>query len=115
MKTQHLGKSKLVSTRLSYGCWRICGTWDPAEVTPERAAAGRRAVISAYEAGFTLFDNADIYCRGMCETVFGQALREVRGMRDRVLIATKCGIRFAGEPDPDSPQRYDFSPEHIIR
>ena len=114
MKTQSLGKSDLVSTRLAYGCWRICGTWDPAEVTPERRCHGKRAVITAYEAGYTLFDHADIYCRGMCEALFGDVMREVRGMRDRVLVATKCGIRFAGEPGPDSPQRYDFSPEHIL-
>jgi predicted oxidoreductase len=114
LKTQPLGKSTLVSPRLAYGCWRICGTWDPKEVTPEREAAGKRAVAAAYEAGYTLFDHADIYCRGECESLFGKVLREVRGMRQRVLVATKCGIRFAGEPGPDSPQRYDFSPEHII-
>jgi len=115
LKTQQLGRSDLVSPRLAYGCWRICGTWDPSQVTPERAAAGRAAVHAAYEAGYTLFDHADIYCAGMCETVFGQALREDRAMRDRILIATKCGIRFKGDPDPDSPARYDFSPEHILR
>jgi predicted oxidoreductase len=114
VKTRAIGKSTLVSTRLAYGCWRICGTWDPKEVTPERASAGKRAVVAAYEAGYTLFDHADIYCRGMCETLFGQVLREVPGMRKRVLVATKCGIRFAGEPNPDSPQRYDFSRDHII-
>ena len=114
MKTQSIGKSTLVSPRLAYGCWRICGTWDPSEVTPDRATAGKRAVVAAYEAGYTLFDHADIYCRGMCETLFGQVLREVGGMRKRILIATKCGIRFAGEPNPDSPQRYDFSAAHII-
>ena len=115
MKTQRIGKSDLVTPRLAYGCWRVCGTWDPAQVTPEGRSAGKRAVLAAYEAGMTLFDHADIYCRGMCETLFGQVLRDVPGMRDRVVIATKCGIRFAGEPDPDSPQRYDFSPEHITR
>ena len=51
MKTQPLGKSPLVSSRLAYGCMRIAGTWKPQEVTPERAAAGRRAVLAAYEAG----------------------------------------------------------------
>ena len=35
-------------------------------------------------------------------------------MRERILIATKCGIRFVGEPNPDSPHRYDFSAEHIL-
>jgi predicted oxidoreductase len=115
MKTLLIGRSPLVSTRLAYGCWRLVGTWDPGEVTPDREAAGRRAVIAAFEAGYTLFDNADIYCRGVCESVFGQALREVRGMRDRVIVATKCGIRFGGDPTPDAPGRYDFSPEHIVR
>lgn len=104
-----------MSTRLAFGCWRLVGMWDPKQVTPDREATGRRAVIAAYEAGYTLFDNADIYCAGVCESVFGQAMREVSGMRDRVIVATKCGIRFAGDPTPDAPGRYDFSPEYIIR
>ena len=115
MKTQLIGRSPLVSTRLAYGCWRLVGTWDPKEVTPDRQATGRRAVIAAYEAGYTLFDNADIYCRGVCESVFGQTMREVRGMRERVVVATKCGIRFGGDPTPDAPGRYDFSPDYIVR
>jgi predicted oxidoreductase len=115
MKTQPLGKSPLVSSRLAFGCMRIAGTWKPQEVTPERAAAGRRAVLAAYEAGYTLFDHADIYCRGMCETIFGQTLKESPGMRDRIVVATKCGIRFAGDPNPGSPHRYDLSAEHILR
>ena len=115
MKTQLIGRSSLLSTRLAFGCWRLVRTWNPKEVTPEREAEGRRAVIAAYEAGYTLFDNADIYCAGVCESVFGQAMREVGGMRDRVVVATKCGIRFGGDPTPDAPGRYDFSPGHILR
>ncbi len=114
MKTQSLGDSPLICSRLAYGCMRIASVWDPAKVTPELQVKGRRAVIAAYEAGYTLFDHADIYCRGMCETIFGQALREVPGMREKILIATKCGIRFKGDPAPDSPHRYDFAPEHIV-
>ena len=115
MKTALLGKSDLKSSRLSYGCWRIAGTWNPAEVTPASEAAGRAAVIAAFEAGYTLYDHADIYCDGVAERLFAQVLKEVSGMRDRVLIATKCGIRKPGEPAPDAPVRYDFSAEHIIR
>jgi predicted oxidoreductase len=29
-------------------------------------------------------------------------------------IATKCGIRFPGDPAPGSPHRYDFSKAHIL-
>jgi predicted oxidoreductase len=115
MKTQLIGRSPLVATRLAFGCWRLVRTWNPKEVTPEREAEGRRAVIAAFEAGYTLFDNADIYCAGVCESVLGQALGEVRGMRDRVIVATKCGIRVGGDPNPGSPGRYDFSFEHIVR
>ena len=64
MQTIPLGVSSLTSSRLAYGCWRVAGTWDPAEVTPASREAGRRAVIAAYESGYSLFDNADIYCRG---------------------------------------------------
>ena len=35
-------------------------------------------------------------------------------MREQVLIATKGGIRRAGEPQPDAPARYDFSGQHLI-
>jgi len=114
MQTIPLGVSPLQTTRLAYGCWRIAGTWNPAEVTPESEAAGRRAVIAAYEAGYTLFDHADIYCRGVAERIFGQVLKEVSGMRDRILVATKGGIRPGGDPQPDSPGRYDFSADHLI-
>ncbi len=99
---------------MAYGCWRVAGTWNPAEVTPASRAAGRRAIIAAYEAGYTLFDNADIYCHGETERILGEALREVAGMRDRVVIVTKGGIRPAGDPDPDAPARYDFSAPHLI-
>jgi predicted oxidoreductase len=114
METVSLGISSLLSSRLGYGCWRLVGTWNPAEVTPEAKTQGRRAVIAAFEAGYTLFDNADIYCRGVTEEVFGEALKMVSGMRDKVIIATKCGIRFPGDPYPEAPQRYDFSAEYII-
>ena len=56
METIPLGTSSLHGSRLAYGCWRIAGTWTPSEVTPDSKAAGRRAVIAAFEAGYTLFD-----------------------------------------------------------
>ena len=115
MQTIPLGVSSLHSSRLAYGCWRLAGTWNPAEVTAEGRAAGRRAVITAYEAGYTLFDNADIYCQGEAERILGAALKEVPEMRQRVLIATKGGIRPAGDPQAGAPARYDFSAQHLVR
>ena len=115
MKTIRIGNSSLVGSRLAYGCWRVAGSWNPAEVTTDSLAAGRLAVRAAYEAGYTLFDLADIYCQGRCEELLGEVLREVSGMRERVLVATKCGIRRAGNPTPDAPQRWDFSGDYILR
>ena len=113
MQTQPIGTSDLTTARLAYGNMRCVGDWDPAAATAERRAKGVRAHAAALEAGYTLFDTADIYCRGVCEEVLGQALREVGGMRGRVVVATKCGVRFKGDPTPDAPGRYDFSPEWI--
>jgi predicted oxidoreductase len=115
MRSQALGKSPLVSSRLAYGCMRLAGTMDRSQLTAEREAAGRRAVLAAYEAGYTHFDHADIYGNGLCEEIFGRVLREVPGMRDRILIGTKCGIRWKGDPDASAPHRWDFSREHIVR
>jgi predicted oxidoreductase len=105
MQTIPLGISPLTSSRLAYGCWRLAS--DPND-------AGRRAVTAAYEAGYTLFDNADVYGRGEAEKILGAVIREIPGMRERVSILTKCGVRHAGDPNPDSPARWDFSAEHIV-
>ena len=108
MKSILLGKSSLRSSRLAYGCWRI------AETVEAGRTVGRAAILAAYEAGYTLFDHADIYCDGRAEQTFGAVLREVPELSARVVIATKCGIRKPGEPQADAPVRYDFSRSHIV-
>ncbi len=115
LPTVPIGRGQLHASRIGYGGWRLAGTWDPNAVTPEKEAAGRQAVRTAIDAGYTFFDLADIYCHGVCERIFGDALRENPGLRQNLVIATKCGIRFKGEPTPDAPYRYDFSAEHIVR
>jgi predicted oxidoreductase len=117
MKTQTIGKSELVSSRLSYGCMRVTSTWKREEYAqhPEYFERGRASILAAYEAGYTLFDHADIYAQGMSEELHGRVMKEVKEMRGRILIATKCGIRFPGDPNPDSPHRWDFSGEHVLR
>jgi predicted oxidoreductase len=114
MQTQPIGTGQLTTTRLAFGNMRTVGTWEPKDVTPDRMAAGVAAHVAAYEAGYTLFDTADIYCRGVCETCLGETLKQVPGMRDAIVIATKCGIRFPEDP-PGTPHRFDFSAEHILR
>ncbi|MFA5189688.1 MAG: aldo/keto reductase [Verrucomicrobiia bacterium] len=113
MQTIPLGTSSLNVSRLCYGCWRIIG-WSPNEITPAMGESARRAIITAYESGYTFFDHANIYCWGMAEEVFGNVLKEVSGMRERVIIASKCGIRRKGDPTPAMPARWDFSASHIV-
>jgi predicted oxidoreductase len=116
MQTIPLGVSSLLSTRLAYGCWRLAGTTNPSEIKPEGEAQGRRAVIAAYEAGYNLFDTADIYCCGHSERIFGEALRQVPGMREKIIIATKCGICIPpGAPESTDQRHYDFSAAYIVR
>jgi predicted oxidoreductase len=115
LRTQVLGSSALVSSRLAYGCMRINAWQERDRLTPEQEAAARAAIIAAYEAGYTHFDHADIYGNGVCEEIFGRVLRQVAGMRERILIASKCGIRWQGDPDGSAPHRWDFSREHILR
>ena len=110
MQKTTLGESKLSSSRLGYGCWRLA----PAGDVKTNLEIARKAVLAAVDAGFTLFDHADIYCHTRAESAFGEVLRENPKLRKKLLVATKCGIRLADEP-PGSPHRYDFSAEHIIR
>lgn len=110
-----LGSSSLTPSRLAYGCWRIAEPGDSGRSGHEAGAGGMAALIAAYEAGYTLFDGADIYGGGRCEEIMGRTLRQVSGMRAEILIASKCGVRPAGRPHANSPGRYDFSAEHIVQ
>jgi predicted oxidoreductase len=114
MQTIPLGTGPLEVSSLAYGCSRIASTSDPTLLSPDRKAASRAAVIAAYEAGYTLFDLADIGCNGLCERIFGQILQSVPGMRQQIVVSTKCGVRRKGIPHPDSPYRYDLSASHIV-
>ncbi|MEH3120445.1 MAG: aldo/keto reductase [Sphingomonas phyllosphaerae] len=85
-----LGKSGIMVSPIAWGMWRLAG---------DDIAAVRALIDAALAAGITLFDTADIYgCDvpagfGSAEALFGRALAEDRGLRDRMVIATKGGIR----------------------
>jgi predicted oxidoreductase len=114
MKTQSVGKSSLVASRLSYGCMRVAGTWDPASFTPDLEREGVKAILAAYDAGYTFFDHADIYGRGLCESIHGKVLKENPDLKRRTVTVSKCGIRWQGDPNPAATHRWDFSYEHIV-
>lgn len=114
MDLQYVGQTGLESSLLSYGCMRISGTWNPAEITETHRENAFKALTAAYDAGYTLFDHADIYGQTSCESLHGEMLKDSPELRRSTVIATKCGIRFPGSPNPESPHRFDFSHQHII-
>jgi predicted oxidoreductase len=101
-------------SKLAYGCMGIGGSWDNTPLTGDVISNAINSVSAALEHDITFFDHADIYAKGKSELVFGKVLKEMKGVRDNIVIQSKCGIRFLGNPNPDSPGRYDFSYEHII-
>lgn len=65
--------------------------------------------------GITTFDHADIYGDHTCEALFGAALAEEPGLRRRMQLVTKCGIRLTSAQRPQNAvKHYDTSREHII-
>src|SRR5678816_3540974 len=76
MKQVQIGGSELRTSRLAYGCWRIIPGGKAIEVTPDREQGARKAILAALDAGYTMFDHADIYSDGLGEWVFGRWLRD---------------------------------------
>ena len=109
MQSMKIGNSDLVSSRLVYGCMRIAG--DNSLADREK---GKAAIRAAIEAGYTHFDHADIYGAGECESVFAEVLSESPGLRNELIITSKCGIRLPGGPQEEAPKRYDFSRDYIL-
>lgn len=115
MKTQFLGISDLNVSRIAYGCMPLGGRWDESPLTPEIQKDAIQSVRAALDQGINFFDHADIYCRGKSEQVFSAVWSEVPSLRGKILLQSKAGIRFSGQPAPFDVTRYDYSYEHITR
>jgi predicted oxidoreductase len=114
MKTQTIPQTDLVGSAIIFGCMRIGGSWDPSPISASTLESALRSVKAALDAGFTFFDHADVYCFGKSEQAFGEMLKATPSVRDKIIVQSKCGIRFGGSPRPSDPTRYDFSFEHIM-
>lgn len=90
------------------GCWRMADWgW-----TPEQRLGWTEACI---ERGATTFDHADIYGGSSVEGLFGEALSQRPGLRERMQLVSKCGIKFPDAARPATRVRsYDGSRAHII-
>ncbi|MFJ6050686.1 MULTISPECIES: aldo/keto reductase family oxidoreductase [unclassified Streptomyces] len=98
--------------RVLYGCMGLGGSWDPDPYGPADIDAAEAAVVAALDSGITTFDHADIYRHGKAEAVFGEVLARTPGLRERITLQTKCGIRLG---DEDRPGMYDLRGDTIAR
>ncbi|WP_371483089.1 aldo/keto reductase family oxidoreductase [Kitasatospora sp. NBC_00315] len=95
-----------------YGCMGLGGGWDTSPFTAADIGHAEAAVEAALAAGITAFDHADIYRYGKSEAVFGEVLARTPGLRERIVLQTKCGIRL---PEEGLPGRYDLRGPSILR
>ena len=109
MQRFHLAPGAPEVSTVAYGVWRLHDDPDGTSVARVRAK-----IDACLEAGITTFDHADIYGDYTCEGLFGAALAEAPGLRDRMEIVTKCGIRVPTAQTPGvASQHYDASVEMI--
>jgi aryl-alcohol dehydrogenase-like predicted oxidoreductase len=89
VRARRLGASGLEVAPIALGTMMF-GAWG----NPDGSEC-RQMVDRALDVGITLFDTADIYDFGRSEEILGAALR---GRRDRVVLASKCGNPMDDDP-----------------
>jgi predicted oxidoreductase len=115
LKTYRIPQTDLEVSRIALGCMNMGGEWNYTPLTAEQRLRAVKLIETAYEQGINFFDHADIYAVGKSETVFGEVLQQLPGLRDKIILQSKCGIRFSDDPTPGNTGRYDFSRDHIMR
>ncbi|WP_202304324.1 aldo/keto reductase [Dryocola clanedunensis] len=93
-------------SRLVMGYWRLM-EWN---MSPRQLAS---FIEEHVELGITTADHADIYGGYTCEAAFGDAMRLVPHLREKMEIVTKCGIATTANPD-HALGHYITDRSHII-
>lgn len=105
MEYRTLGRTGVQVSALCLGCMN----WgDPNSGTTE--ADSIRIMHRAMEEGINFFDTADVYTRGVSETITGKALSE-GGRRGKVFLATK----FFNRMDDDDPNAWGSHRFHVLK
>jgi aryl-alcohol dehydrogenase-like predicted oxidoreductase len=87
MESRQLGKSKVKVSPIILGTWAIGGwMWGGTDEHDSIAA-----IQTSIDHGINTLDTAAIYGMGYSEEIIGKA---IKGRRDKVVIATKCGMRW---------------------
>jgi aryl-alcohol dehydrogenase-like predicted oxidoreductase len=85
MQYRVLGKSGIEISVVGFGAWAI-GGWAWGGADEGQAVA---AIQAAIDQGINLIDTAPMYGYGRSEEIVGRAIHD---RRDRVVLATKCGL-----------------------
>lgn len=102
-------KDDLEFSRIVHGYWRLMD-WN---LSSNELI---NLIEEAYNLGITTVDHADIYGNFCCEEKFGEALSLNKGLREKLQIVTKCGIKFPSVNRPENKSHcYDTSKEYIIK
>jgi aryl-alcohol dehydrogenase-like predicted oxidoreductase len=91
MRTRQLGTTDLHLTTVGFGAWAIGGGNWAFGWGPQDDAESVRAIHRALDLGVNWIDTAAVYGLGHSEEVVARALADRRG---RVIVATKCGLRW---------------------
>lgn len=103
MRTRRLGNADLELTVIGLGTWAIGGPWQFGW-GPQDDEQSVRTIRAAVEAGVNWLDTAPIYGCGHSETIVGQALK---ALRDKPLVATKCGLLWNEQREKVNCLNYD--------
>ncbi len=114
MKKLQIINTSLEASLIGYGCMEIGGNWTNQPATVEAQKSALSIIETSLDEGINFFDHADIYCRGKSETVFSQIWARRPALRQKIILQSKCGIRFSNDPVQGYPARYDFSYEYIV-
>ncbi len=88
MRTKTLGKNGPELTVIGFGAWAIGGPWEFGW-GPVDDSSSVEAIRRALDLGINWIDTAAVYGLGHSEEIVARA---VKGNRDKVFIATKCGM-----------------------
>src|SRR5256885_14894704 len=101
VQLRQLGRSELRISPVIFGAWAI-GGWMWGRTDESESI---EAIHAALDNGINTIDTAAIYGMGYSEELVARA---IEGRRDKVILATKCGMRWddpKGEGSDPWPQK----------
>ena len=109
IEPRRLGASDVTVSPVIFGAWAIGGwMWGGADEAESIAA-----IQAGIDHGLTTIDTAAIYGMGASEEVVAKA---IEGRRDRVQIATKCGMRWDSDQGAEPwPMKDQHGRDVVIR